>query len=497
MGINPGRMSNAGRKWIEVTVILATFLFLHARYLFLDLWNDELYTLEHFVFVPKLTTITDYHVPNNHVFANLVFGVWTQLLGIHGIHDILEHPWILRFFLAGISAVGVLLIYVAGERLQRHAGFLAALVLCFTVPFLNFSTQVRGYSISMMLVAGLLWLVGTGCTWRTLGLITLAASLLAYSIPSNYPVLLGFVAGLGFCFFIHRAREWLLKSVAVLIGVSASLLLYSPILSDVFRNEYVASFGHFRMHVLTGVAPTVLEGFMGYRYVLTALVMLGMLITLRHFKRNRALFGMTIMTICVIVGPFLTSFVRGDDPPHRTFVVLAPAVAMFAGVSMSGMVGRLRRLWLLVPLLIVAEGTYHVMRVHKRNEAACLRGIRHDYRPQDLVTNYFQYRYEPLRSVRTFTREHGRPFVLIHHCEPHDIRHYLDHYGMSHVNMEGIDSMLLVGDPFYTVTSHPWLFMWEVSRRQPAAQVDFLRPERISYHNFMEVLPASDKAQPP
>lgn len=485
------------RKTVELSIIIIILLALLWRYLFLDLWNDELYTLEHFVFVPKLITVTDYHVPNNHVFASLLLGVWTQAQGIHGLHDILEVPWNLRLLMLMITAGGVALTYLAGEQTLRYAGLLSALVLCFTIPFLNFSLQVRGYGISMALMAAMLWLVTSRCTWWTLIALTLCSALMAYTIPSNYYPVVAVGAGCGLCFFIYRDKQWLWKATSVVAGLMLSLLMYAPILNEVFNNEYVNSpFPYFRTYILTEFAPKVITGMLGYRYVLAGAVLIGLVALVILQRRHRPVTALAIIAGSAFMLPFVFAFIRGDDPPHRAFVVVAPVLAMLSGISIASMVHsmrHLRRFWFILPLLIGAEGLYSVVRSHANNEAACLKGIRHDWRPQDHVTNYFQYRYEPLRSVRNFHRDYGSPYVLIHHCEPHDIRHYLDHYGMPHENFEMIDSLLAAGDPFYCVSSHPWLLFYEIEKRRPEASADWLYEHRLTYHNFFLVKPESDR----
>ena len=55
---------------IIILIFICGFSFYH--HLNNEMWNDEIYTLLHFVLVPLQTTLFDYHVPNNHIFFSLL-----------------------------------------------------------------------------------------------------------------------------------------------------------------------------------------------------------------------------------------------------------------------------------------------------------------------------------------------------------------------------------------------------------------------------------------
>jgi len=480
-------------RWVEVVCILIVFLVLQWRYIFLDLWNDELYTLEYFVFVPKLTTITDYHVPNNHVFANLVFGAWTQAQGIHSVHDIIAMPWNLRLLLLVFAAGKVMLIYFAAERVQRHAGLFAALTLIFTVPFVTYSLQVRGYGLSMFLIATLIWLAVQGNSrWVFIAMVVCAA-LLAYTIPSNYYVLVSFIGGLVGCFVLDRRRQWLWKAVAAAGGLVLSLALYLPILHEILAHQELSNPSYFKGVALDSLTPVVLASMIGLRAVLAGFILVGLVLLMRQFRVRREVVIPLIIAASTALLPFVLSYIRWNDPPYRVLIVIAPALSVAAGLAAVTFISHkpvLQRFWFIVVILLAAEGAYSVWQTHRYSKADCLRGIQSNYRPQDLVTSYFQHFYEPMRSVTAFAANQEKTLVLIHRCEPHDIRHYLDYHGIPHVNMDQVDSLLETGQSFHAVSSHPWLFMQELSWRQPEAQVKRLS-DKISYHNFLRMVPDS------
>ncbi|MFK7775093.1 MAG: hypothetical protein AB8F94_23330 [Saprospiraceae bacterium] len=61
---------------IGLLLVFIAFYFIQKDHLNLDFWNDEIYTLKHFIFAPIATTLSDYHVPNNHIFFNLINNIY-------------------------------------------------------------------------------------------------------------------------------------------------------------------------------------------------------------------------------------------------------------------------------------------------------------------------------------------------------------------------------------------------------------------------------------
>ena len=89
----------------------------------IPLIHDEAYTYKAFASVPLWQTISDYHLPNNHVLLSIIINILTHLFG--------NRLWLIR--LPTIIA-GVLMVpagYVLGKRLySREAGILGAALDC-------------------------------------------------------------------------------------------------------------------------------------------------------------------------------------------------------------------------------------------------------------------------------------------------------------------------------------------------------------------------------
>ena len=166
---------------------------LYWSHLDLDYFNDEIYTLKHFVFCSLEKTVLDYHVPNNHILFNLINNLYARLTGLETFHQALQQPLRLRL-LPLFYALGslYLVIRIAWSRVNPYAGVLAGLALITTIPYFNFAFQLRGYGLSAFLLLALVYVVGrrekTNGLRRGLGLVVLTA-LLFYAVPSNlYPI---------------------------------------------------------------------------------------------------------------------------------------------------------------------------------------------------------------------------------------------------------------------------------------------------------------------
>lgn len=65
-------------------------LLVHAQHLCADFWSDEIYSVKEFILVPITKTLTDYHVPNNHVFANLIDNIYLKVIQVHSLDQLLH-----------------------------------------------------------------------------------------------------------------------------------------------------------------------------------------------------------------------------------------------------------------------------------------------------------------------------------------------------------------------------------------------------------------------
>lgn len=113
--------------------------------------HDESYTYIAFASRGLLKIISDYHLPNNHVFHTLLVYISDRMLG--------NAPWAVRLpaFLAGVTAIPA--VYIAGRLVFNNlAGISAAALLAFNLYSIHHSTQARGYSL-LALISVMLWIL--------------------------------------------------------------------------------------------------------------------------------------------------------------------------------------------------------------------------------------------------------------------------------------------------------------------------------------------------
>lgn len=349
----PSTLAASLLEYVGVLLLAAPFFVLTVRnYLRLDLWFDEIQSLEDFILVPLGTTVSDYRFPNNHVLFSVLTNLALRGLRVRDLFALMDSPWILRSLMLAVSTLTLLALYATGKRFfGRRVGAMAAVMLATTVPFYNFAVQVRGYILSMLLLCVLLLLV-----WRleerptagtALGVAGISA-LIMYTIPLNLYVLAAIAACQGGFALAHllsprshggaASRGWRPHAAVMAClaaGVTVSTLLYLPILHRVLHNRYVAPSTEFNPAILIRLLPQVMEHLLSGRWALLALVPVGMTVLARQLFRggDPAVARRYLLLGAVLVLPFLFSFLRRDRPYDRVFVNLAPPAALFLALN--------------------------------------------------------------------------------------------------------------------------------------------------------------------
>lgn len=317
------------------------FLYLLKPLYGVDFWYDEVMSLEEFILVPFKKTVTDYSAPNNHIFFSLLMNAWCKLWGITNFAQAAQNVFIIRLLPAIIIALTIVLVYATTKRLANgYGGLVAAFALISILPFYNYGVQVRGYGLSITLIALLAYLLtlyyqSPRAVWGIL--VSIITALLLYTIPSNlYPVLALLVI-LGVCavskFFKSNFKDAIKSTPAlagmwVFAGVVIAIGLYLPVIKQVINNDYVKTEGLFRFEIW-GEAIGIFQSFFRPYYILPILIITGLIVGL--IKKAKLLIWWILMVVCVL--PFAISFVRGDHPFDRTFMYIVPFLAVWAGVS--------------------------------------------------------------------------------------------------------------------------------------------------------------------
>ena len=157
-------------------------------YLSNQFWHDEAYTLRHFAGAGIGTCLTDYHLPNNHIVFSVLLSLWMDFIGLLGtpMWCIRLLPW--AFATGSVAATFAAVNRGWGPRAARWSAFLWGT----SHVFASFACQVRGYSLSALLVALCLlfavrWLLQPGSRDRFYYVVT--AVFAVGVIPTNLLIL--------------------------------------------------------------------------------------------------------------------------------------------------------------------------------------------------------------------------------------------------------------------------------------------------------------------
>jgi uncharacterized membrane protein len=133
--------SDADRPYLlALTGVALLAAIIRVLSLFGPMLHDEAYTYIAFASRPLRYVISDYHLPNNHIFHTLLVFLSTRTLG--------NHPWSVRLpaYLAGVLTVPA--VYLSGRMAyDRAIGLLAASLAAISGALIHFSSDARGYSL--------------------------------------------------------------------------------------------------------------------------------------------------------------------------------------------------------------------------------------------------------------------------------------------------------------------------------------------------------------
>ncbi len=140
-------------RWITISLIAILIGGFLVRFALLNrpMEHDESYTVVTWASGSFRYAVSDYHLPNNHIFHTLLVFVIYHLFG--------KTPLLIRLpaFLSGWLLIP--LVFLLGKRLyNEHAGLLAAGLTAFSPFLIDYASNARGYSILACACVGLLLL---------------------------------------------------------------------------------------------------------------------------------------------------------------------------------------------------------------------------------------------------------------------------------------------------------------------------------------------------
>jgi len=509
---------------IFLLIILPFLYFLFGEYMNQDFWFDETYTLVHFVFKDLKTIVQDYHVPNNHILHNLLNHLYLRAIGIVDVAELMDRPYRIRLLMFAYSLITIIYAYRTGKRFFNEGiAVITVAVLVTTIPFYNFTVQVRGYGMSIMLLTILLFYLlqyEADGRIRNALLVALLGALAIYAIPSN----IYFLMSIAVVYAISAIRSELgfkrepsgtgkqpgrpadgklqiqpdtkknLSVIAMIAGsAGAAVVLYTPVFGEVIDNPWVRSDGLFNIHILREVLPQTYIWFISKRYLILLVIAVGLAGFLNRRSKGET-FGYErhyVIFAALLVLPFVFSFIRGGNPFYRVFITLTPVFALFVALSFFYCMRFLKATktvaWAaaVIAAVIYCQITF-IYAISEKNRHL-LADIEDGRISHNIYYNYFQGPYKPLQRTVQLTHflqlENGPVFT--YHVES-SLFSYLRKFRIAYDEIEfPIEAgQTDEGRPMYVLAAHPRQFVDNMTAQHPEIECRRLHDD-LSFHNVI------------
>ncbi len=462
------------KEYIILALLLFVYGILQWRYINIDFWNDEIFTLKNFVFTSLNNTVSDYPVPNNHVFFNLLSNIYLKLIGIDNMSDLMDLPYKLRLLPLLFSVLTIIFVFkTAKEFFNNSIAFLSVIILITTIPYINFALQIRGYGLSTLFVSVITYYVFKYLhkkNFISLVIISLSSALIIYTIPSNVFFIASIIAVLSICLVIlwfskkskNEKQTFQIKQVFyILIALTAgsllSLALYAPIFSNVFMNSYVDNYTISQHNQLTYFLPDVFLSFTTQRWVLVGFFVMGMVFNFKEYKARGFFMLFLIFTLFL---PFLFTYIRDDNPPVRVFEFIVPLFCLFISVGIFSFWNLLVRLkkfeWVFLLSVLIYSTSVFAMET-KKIDNKLLECIKTGEKMQDLYYQYYLSHYHPFKDLKYFKENYytDTTILVLMGSEPHDLPDYLDKFNIRTRSAKKLDTLLARNESLFVISNFP------------------------------------------
>lgn len=350
-------------NFLAPAVLTAGFFlyWLLIQYIHHDLVWDELVSLKNFVLVDVITTATHYPDVNNHLFFNLLNNFYCKMIGIGDVYEAMDHIALVRLYTTVITLVTLMYVFLIGKKfINQTAGFMAVIILLTTIPFLNFTLQLRGYSLSIAFLATSIYYLLSlekKRKWPTIFLAIFSIFGLLYTIPSNvyFGISLGTIYLIKWIVMLRKNEyDWqtALKSqnfmilIVISVGALFAFLSYLPILEDLLNERHLQQLKgkSFYMHNLKETFPLVITYIFSYRILFLLpyapfIVHLFKGIRKSTIDRNSYI---AIIMLAIMLLSFSICLIRGDKPHQRTFVPLTVCFSIFTAIAIEHYITRFK-----------------------------------------------------------------------------------------------------------------------------------------------------------
>ena len=414
-----------------VTLFVSFLFFAGVLIYFLpnDFWQDEVYTLSHFVFVSTATTATDYYSTNNHVLFSLFCNLLRQILGFKQLSDVLLHPYFLRSVPVIISLAAVLIFYKkTANRYGKEAAIICSSVWLSTFPLLCFASQFRGYSLSILLVTLQYFsfskiVKSERITFFRCLILFLLSSLSLLCLPTNIYIEASYLLLCLMLFVIPSfstilfdtsiTKINLIKIIsAIAAGCLWTSLYYRWMLMQQPQNEFITTFHPFAVENLTQ-SLSIFYRFSGYRLYLPLFLILPIILFIKRMVKKEFSYTPVLLPFLLFFIPFVFFFIHGAIIIQRTFLSLIPFFCLMTGLALQSFSGirfykPMYNLIMLLNLVCIIITFVLFVNVSKKNNIV-------ENHQQDLVQHYYLVHFNALQTTqlaKKMTAKNGYPLYL-------------------------------------------------------------------------------------
>lgn len=284
------------------------------------IYHDEAKTVFSFASVSIFETISNYYVPNNHIFHSLLVKIFIIFFG--------NHPWSIRMpvFIAGILTL--LMCYAVCRRFFDKQTALIATALCAgNYPLIQYSSNARGYMLVTFFFLAMLYFAMEIRKTRRKTPFVLFVFLGAFgmwTIPTMvYPIAISLFS----LFFLNISLRKILSAAVLILILTA--LLYTPALirsglSSIVANQYVRTENFKNLIIHAGISLRETHAWFHYmepyilNFTLTALFIFALLAGFNHRKISMRFFLMVILPCLSLI------LIKKSIGPIRIWLFLLP-----------------------------------------------------------------------------------------------------------------------------------------------------------------------------
>lgn len=322
------------------------YLMLTGYFLANDFWQDEIYTIDHFVFQSWKTVFTDYHSTNNHIAFNGIVKLLITILDINQVKTVMIYPWIIRLVPYCFSLLSLVILYRAAKNYYgRDVALIATSVLGTSIVFVGFGAQLRGYSFTILLSTiqyfSFLQLLKGVKTSRSAVVLFSATLLNLICLPTNFYLVVSY---LSYCvivllvpklnqklFDVNSLRKNIVFAGIILVLTSfVALIYYQWLLSLQPPNPLLTSVDHFDVENIVQ-SLSIFYHFTGYRVYFYVILFVWAVVYQSRSKKNPS--SKVLFPALLFFCSFIVFFIHGAVVIQRTFLSLLPFFALIIATS--------------------------------------------------------------------------------------------------------------------------------------------------------------------